>query len=145
MKKILFFGLLLSIASITFAQRQMQVWQNGVPTNFAVAEVDSITFMHSYNSALIGEWCKTTNENYIVVISDSLIEIPIEQRICKYTASESQLYIERLWTMEDAPHRWEYCDYLLVGDTLKIDNFDEVWLSVYPPKFTDIKLIRMKR
>ena len=45
MKKVLFFGLFLSITSITFAQRQMQVWQNGVPTNFAVAEVDSITFI----------------------------------------------------------------------------------------------------
>ena len=145
MKKVLFFGLFLSITSITFAQRQMQVWQNGVPTSFAVAEVDSVTFNNSYNSVLIGEWCKVTNENYIVIISDTLIEIPVEQRICRYTASEKQLHIERLWTMEDAPHRWEYCDYFLNGDTLRIDNFDEVWLSVYPPKFTDIKLIRMKR
>lgn len=44
MKKILLYGLLLSIASILFAQQKMQVWQNGVPTSFTVAEVDSITF-----------------------------------------------------------------------------------------------------
>ena len=44
MKKILLYGLLLSIASILFAQQKMQVWQNGVPTSFTVVEVDSITF-----------------------------------------------------------------------------------------------------
>jgi hypothetical protein len=50
MKKILFFGVLLSIASILFAQRQMYVWQNGTPTIFAVAEVDSITFGDCINA-----------------------------------------------------------------------------------------------
>ena len=45
MKKILFIGLLLSIALTISAQRQMQVWQDGVPTSFAVAEIDSVTFI----------------------------------------------------------------------------------------------------
>ena len=60
MKKILFFGLLWSIASITFAQRQMQVWQDGVPTSFAVAEVDSVTFinrdLNNDSCDIIGTW-----------------------------------------------------------------------------------------
>ena len=60
MKKILFFGLLLSIASISFTQRQIQIWQNGVSTSFAVAEVDSITFINKdLNNGpcdIIGTW-----------------------------------------------------------------------------------------
>ena len=59
MKKILFFGMLWSIASITFAQRQMQVWQDGMPTSFAVAEVDSITFEENIDpnvKQLLGVW-----------------------------------------------------------------------------------------
>ena len=60
MKKILFFGLLLSIASILFAQRKMQVWQNGVPTSFTVAEVDSVTFSNEETTSpkefLSGYW-----------------------------------------------------------------------------------------
>ncbi len=145
MKKILFFGVLLSIASILFAQRQMHVWQNGAPTTFAIAGVDSITFNISYNTPLIGEWCLPANEDYLVIFSDTLIEIPIEQRFCRYTASESQLHIERLWTLDDAPHRFADCDYTICGDTLSIDNFDEVWLSIYPPIFTNIKLVRIKK
>ena len=60
MKKVLFFGLFLSITSITFAQRQMQVWQDGVPTSFAVAEVDSVTFinrdLNNDSCDIIGTW-----------------------------------------------------------------------------------------
>ena len=35
MKKILLIVITLSTTLTLFAQRQMQVWQNGVPTNFA--------------------------------------------------------------------------------------------------------------
>ena len=60
MKKILFIGLLLSIALTISAQRQMQVWQDGVPTNFAVAEIDSVMFINGdldKNSCdIIGTW-----------------------------------------------------------------------------------------
>ena len=60
MKKVLFIGLLLSIALTISAQRQMQIWQNGVPASFAVADVDSITFINGdldKNSCdIIGTW-----------------------------------------------------------------------------------------
>ena len=44
MKKIVLFGCLLVIASITFAQRQMHVCQNGTSTSFARTDVASTTF-----------------------------------------------------------------------------------------------------
>jgi hypothetical protein len=44
MKKIVLFGCLLAIASITFAQRQMHVCQNGTSTSFARTDVASTTF-----------------------------------------------------------------------------------------------------
>ena len=44
MKKIVLFGCLLAITSITFAQRQMHVWKNGTATSFAKTDVASTTF-----------------------------------------------------------------------------------------------------
>ena len=44
MKKIVLFGCLLAITSITFAQRQMHVWKNGTATSFARTDVASTTF-----------------------------------------------------------------------------------------------------
>ena len=41
---LLLFGCLLAIASNTFAQRQMHVWQNGTATSFAKTDVVSTTF-----------------------------------------------------------------------------------------------------
>lgn len=60
MKKILLIVLTLSTTLTLFAQRQMQVWQDGVSTSFAVAEVDSITFEEaatvSPEDLLLGNW-----------------------------------------------------------------------------------------
>lgn len=44
MKKIVLFGCLLAITSITFAQRQMHVWKNGTATSFARTDVANTTF-----------------------------------------------------------------------------------------------------
>ena len=48
--------------------------------------------------------------------------------------------------MDDAPHRWEACNYSLNGDTLWIDNFwmGFMWVEVYPPILYDITLVRKK-
>lgn len=73
MKKILFFGMLWSIASITFAQRQMQVWQDGVPTSFAVAEIDSVTFgkNSTYIDTIPKLWLDTSDMYLLDLIFDS--------------------------------------------------------------------------
>lgn len=82
MKKVLFFGLLWSIASITFAQRQMQVWQGGVPTSFAVAEVDSVTFE---------EWYDTM---------DTLSDIELTKLLC-------QVWYDTLEVWDTAPYPYD--------------------------------------
>ena len=59
MKKILLIVMTLSTTLTLVAQRQMQVWQNGMPTSFAVAEVDSITFEENIDpnvKQLLGVW-----------------------------------------------------------------------------------------
>ena len=149
MKKIVFFGLLISIASITFAQLQMQVWQDGVPTSFAVEEVDSITFKNeNYNIPLIGDWQYIYNKNVIYTFSDSLITNNLWNIVEKYTASSHQLHLERLWVLEnDSTTRWTNCNYSLNGDTLSIDSFwiGTIWLNQYPPVFKDITLIKVKK
>ena len=100
------------------------------------------------NKSLIGEWQYVGYEDkdYIVSISDSLIyNHPFDQSH-RYTASASQLYLERLWTLDDGPDRWEACNYSFNGDTLWIDNFwmGFMWVTVYPPILYDITLVRKK-
>ena len=59
MKKILLIVLTLSTSLTLFAQRQMHVWQDGVSTSFAVAEVDSVTFEEHIDpnvKQLLGVW-----------------------------------------------------------------------------------------
>lgn len=94
MKKILFFGMLWSIASITFAQRQMQVWQDGVPTSFAVAEIDSVTFedKNTLSGKIVGTICcmdtinQCTKQGYFIITTanDSILTFSDEVRIDKY-------------------------------------------------------------
>lgn len=140
MKKILFFGMLWSIASITFAQRQMQVWQDGVPTSFAVVEVDSVTFNETYNTRLMGNWYETTYFQYNVSISDSLIQIQGKNRDYKYKASKNLLHIERLWLDPSHPYYFAECNYIIKGDTLHIDDFELTLVGT-----SKITLIRLKQ
>ena len=100
------------------------------------------------NKSLIGEWQYVGYEDkdYIVSICDSLIyNHPFDQSH-RYTASASQLYLERLWALDDGPDRWEACNYSFNGDTLWIDNFwmGFMWVTVYPPILYDITLVRKK-
>lgn len=94
MKKVLSIGLLLSIALTISAQRQMQVWQDGVPTNFAVAEVDSVTFEDKNTSSgkIVGTICcmdtinQCTKQGYFIITTanDSILTFSDEVRIDKY-------------------------------------------------------------
>lgn len=95
MKKILFIGLLLSIALTISAQRQMQVWQDGVPTSFAVAEVDSITFCEKtpiVSGKIVGTMCcvDTINQcsiqGYFIITTtnDSILTFSNDVKIEKY-------------------------------------------------------------
>ena len=140
MKKILFFGMLWSIASITFAQRQMQVWQDGVPTSFAVTEIDSVTFNETYNTRLMGNWYEATYLQYNVSISDSLIQIQGKNRDYKYKASKNLLHIERLWLDPSHPYYFAECNYIIKGDTLHIDDFELTLVGT-----SKITLIRLKQ
>lgn len=140
MKKVLFFGLFLSITSITFAQRQMQVWQDGVPTSFAVAEIDSVTFNETYNTRLMGNWYEATYLQYNVSISDSLIQIQGKNRDYKYKASKNLLHIERLWLDPSHPYYFAECNYIIKGDTLHIDDFELTLVGT-----SKITLIRLKQ
>lgn len=94
MKKVLFFGLFLSITSITFAQRQMQVWQDGVPTSFAVAEVDSVTFedKNTLSGKVVGTICcidtinQSTKQGYFIITTanDSILTFSDDVRTEQY-------------------------------------------------------------
>ena len=99
-----------------------------------------------FNKSLVGEWKCIDKEDITVSISDSIICNNIFNQSNRYTASASQLYLERLWTFDDAPHRWEACDYSLKGDTLWIDKFwmGTMWVNIYPPILYDIALVRVK-
>ncbi len=99
-----------------------------------------------FNKSLVGEWKCIGKEDITVSISDSIICNNIFNQSNRYTASASQLYLERLWTFDDAPHRWEACDYSLKGDTLWIDKFwmGTMWVNIYPPILYDIALVRVK-
>ena len=99
-----------------------------------------------FNKSLVGEWKCIGKEDITVSISDSIICNNIFNQSNRYTASASQLYLERLWTVDDAPHRWEACDYSLKGDTLWIDKFwmGTMWVNIYPPILYDIALVRVK-
>ena len=44
MKRFTILAMLIVMVSITFAQTHMYVWKNGVKTNYAISEVDSVTF-----------------------------------------------------------------------------------------------------
>ena len=44
MKRFTILVMLIAMVSITFAQTHMYVWKNGVKTNYAISEVDSVTF-----------------------------------------------------------------------------------------------------
>ena len=99
-----------------------------------------------FNKSLVGEWKCIGKEDITVSISNSIICNNIFNQSNRYTASASQLYLERLWTFDDAPHRWEACDYSLKGDTLWIDKFwmGTMWANIYPPILYDIALVRVK-
>lgn len=132
--------MLWSIASITFAQRQMQVWQDGVPTSFAVAEIDSVMFNETYNTRLMGNWYEATYLQYNVSISDSLIQIQGKNRDYKYKASKNLLHIERLWLDPSHPYYFAECNYIIKGDTLHIDDFELTLVGT-----SKITLIRLKQ
>ena len=141
MKKIVLFGWLLAIASITFAQQQMQVEDN----NETSSEVDSITLGdNAYNAQLIGNWREITYFQYTVSISDTLIQIQGRQEDAKYIASENQLHIERIWLNPNDPTYFADCNYSIKGDTLHIDNFERSMVSTYPATYMDVTLVRIK-
>ena len=141
MKKIVLFGWLLAIASITFAQQQMQVEDN----NETSSEVDSITLGdNAYNAQLIGNWREITYFQYTVSISDTLIQIQGRQEDAKYIASENQLHIERIWLNPNDPTYFADCNYSIKGDTLHIDNFERSMVSTYPATYMNVTLVRIK-
>ena len=44
MKRFTTLAIFIALVTITFAQTHMYVWKNGVKTNYAISEVDSVTF-----------------------------------------------------------------------------------------------------
>ena len=82
MKKILLIVLTLSTSLTLFAQRQMHVWQDGVSTSFAVAEVDSITFEDWYDTM------------------DTLSDIELTKLLC-------QVWYDTLEVWDTAPYPYD--------------------------------------
>ena len=94
-----------------------------------------------FNEKLLGTW-RVVGGNEIISISDSIIVfIGLTQ---KYTASATQLTVERLWIPEEESFRWANCDYTLSNDTLWIDNFMPLLVATYPPTFGPITLVKVK-
>ena len=44
MKRFTTLAIFIALVTITFAQTHMYIWKNGVKTNYAISEVDSVTF-----------------------------------------------------------------------------------------------------
>ena len=94
-----------------------------------------------FNEKLLGTW-RVVGGNEIISISDSIIVfIGLTQ---KYTASATQLTVERLWIPEEESYRWANCNYTLSNDTLWIDNFMPLLVATYPPTFGPITLVKVK-
>ena len=94
-----------------------------------------------FNEKLLGTW-RVVGGNEIISISDSIIVfIGLTQ---KYTASATQLTVERLWIPEEKSYRWANCNYTLSNDTLWIDNFMPLLVATYPPTFGPITLVKVK-
>lgn len=94
-------------------------------------------------NVLIGEWAKINDANYIVSITDSLIQVKgLDQCVCQYTKDDNRLYIKRLWFEDTHPSFVAECGYSLRGDTLQIEQFEQTLAEIYPPQFVDITLIK---
>ncbi len=94
-----------------------------------------------FNEKLLGTW-RVVGGNEIISISDSImVFIGLTQ---KYTASATQLTVERLWIPEEESYRWANCNYTLSNDTLWIDNFMPLLVATYPPTFGPITLVKVK-
>ena len=95
-----------------------------------------------FNEKLLGTW-RVVGGNEIISISDSIIVLYLGLTQ-KYTASATQLTVERLWIPEEESFRWANCDYTLSNDTLWIDNFTPLLVATYPPTFGPITLVKVK-
>ena len=96
-----------------------------------------------FNEKLLGTW-RVVGGNEIISISDSIIVFNYLGLTQKYTASATQLTVERLWIPEEESFRWANCDYTLSNDTLWIDNFTPLLVATYPPTFGPITLVKVK-
>ena len=96
-----------------------------------------------FNEKLLGTW-RVVGGNEIISIFDSIIVFKYLGLTQKYTASATQLTVERLWIPEEESFRWANCDYTLSNDTLWIDNFTPLLVATYPPKFGPITLVKVK-
>lgn len=129
MKKILFIGLLFSIALTISAQRQMQVWQDGVPTSFAVAEIDSVTFedKNTLSGKIVGTICcmdtinQCTKQGYFIITTanDSILTFSDEVRIDKYYGITGVYAVEY-----DIPFQFTF---------KLLNSFDEDYVHYRPP------------
>lgn len=96
-----------------------------------------------FNENLLGTW-RVVGGNEIISISDSIIVFKYLGLTQKYTASATQLTVERLWIPEEESYRWANCNYTLSNDTLWIDNFMPLLVATYPPTFGPITLVKVK-
>ena len=96
-----------------------------------------------FNEKLLGTW-RVVSGNEIISISDSIIVFKYLGLTQKYTASATQLTVERLWIPEEESYRWANCNYTLSNDTLWIDNFVPLLVATYPPTFGPITLVKVK-
>ena len=96
-----------------------------------------------FNEKLLGTW-RVVGGNEIISISDSIIVFKYLGLTQKYTASATQLTVERLWIPEEESYRWANCNYTLSNDTLWIDNFMPLLVATYPPTFGPITLVKVK-
>ena len=106
MKKILLIVLTLSTSLTLFAQRQMQVWQDGVSTSFAVTEVDSITFEENIDpnvKQLLGVW----EGEEAVYTFDFIILTLLDNGILDYYQGNNP-YAPNYQTDANIHHKWNY-------------------------------------
>ena len=94
-----------------------------------------------------GEWTLVDKKNpFSVVITENMIHAypnPTKTLSCKYTMSQDYLHIVRLWKSETDIDYAADCKYSFYGDTLVICDFIPTFLATYPPKYNDIKLVKV--
>ena len=94
------------------------------------------------NPPLVGEWRSIDYPPIEVLITDSMIYVEDINLSCRYTISNNQLHITRLWLPSSHRDYVDYCDYYFKVDTLVICDFIPSIANMADDGYCDVELIK---